>query len=51
MWEWPSFRVNVSFGQLGSQRQPSLSSHVIVSPSPAIPVTPWSESRQYSPGS
>jgi hypothetical protein len=35
----------------GSQRQPSLSSHSIDSPSPATPVTPWSSSRQYSPGS
>jgi hypothetical protein len=31
--------------------QPSLSSQVIVLPSPATPVTPWSDSRQYSPGS
>jgi len=37
--------------QEGSQRQPSLSSQMIGSPSPAIPETPWSESRQYSPGS
>jgi hypothetical protein len=35
----------------GSQRQPSLSSHSIVSPSPATPVVPWSSSRQNSPGS
>ena len=38
-------------GQTGSQRHPSLSSHLIASPSPATPVTPWSSSRQYSPGS
>jgi hypothetical protein len=38
-------------GQDGSQRQPSLSSHVMVSPSPATPDVPWSSSRQYSPGS
>jgi hypothetical protein len=35
----------------GSQRQPSLYSQVIASPLPAIPDTPWSASRQYSPGS
>ncbi len=35
----------------GSQRQPSLSSQVIASPSPATPDVPWSASRQYSPGS
>src|SRR5581483_6063163 len=37
--------------QLGSQRHPLLSSQVIDSPSPARPVDPWSEFRQYSPGS
>jgi len=37
--------------QAGSQRQPSLSAQVMVSPSPAKPVTPWSDARQNSPGS
>jgi hypothetical protein len=37
--------------QEGSQRQPSLSSQVIASPSPATPETPWSAARQNSPGS
>lgn len=38
-------------GYLGSQRQPSLSSQVIDSPSPALPFISWSASEQYSPGS
>ena len=43
--------VGVGADVLGSQRQPSLYSQVIASPSPATPLFPWSESRQYSPGS
>lgn len=35
----------------GSQRQPSLLRHTIDSPSPAMPVLPWSLLRQNSPGS
>ena len=35
--------------QEGSHRQPSLSSHVIVWPFPAVPVIAWSGSRQNSP--
>jgi hypothetical protein len=38
-------------GQTGSQRQPSLFSQVMDLPSPATPLTPWSEFRQNSPGS
>jgi hypothetical protein len=37
-------------GQAGSQRQPSLSLHVIASPPPATPDSPWSLLRQSSPG-
>lgn len=37
--------------ELGSQRHPSLSSHVIALPSPATPDVPSSSVRQYSPGS
>jgi len=40
-----------TLAQTGSQRQPLLSSQTIASPSPATPCTPWSELRQYSPGS
>src|ERR1700731_1633674 len=40
-----------AWAHAGSQRQPSLSSQTIASPSPATPLTPWSSSRQYSPGS
>jgi hypothetical protein len=40
-----------AIAQAGSQRQPSLSSQTIASPSPATPCIPWSELRQYSPGS
>jgi len=33
-----------------SQRQPSLSSHLIASPLASMPLVPWSAARQYSPG-
>jgi hypothetical protein len=43
--------MRVRAGQIGSHRQPLLSSHLIFSPSPATPVAPSSEWRQNSPGS
>jgi hypothetical protein len=43
--------LNPGLHHAGSQRQPSLSSQIMRSPSPATPDAPWSLSRQYSPGS
>ena len=41
----------VGWAQAGSQRQPFLYVQLIASPSPATPDMPWSDVRQYSPGS
>jgi allantoicase len=50
-WDETGLSTGRNGSYAGSQRQPSLSSQIILLPSPATPDAPWSLLRQNSPGS